>query len=67
MAKLAHVWRITADCHRAGGNLPVSDRAGDGRRYVRPHPGYPDKANLEVLRQRGVSVIGPAEGHLASG
>ncbi len=37
--------------------------AMDGGMFAHPAT----QANLEILRQRGVSVIGPAEGHLASG
>jgi len=37
--------------------------AMDGGMYAHPAT----QANLEVLRQRGVIVVGPAEGHLASG
>jgi len=37
--------------------------AMDGRMYSHPAT----QVNLETLRQRGVKVVGPAEGHLASG
>jgi phosphopantothenoylcysteine decarboxylase/phosphopantothenate--cysteine ligase len=37
--------------------------AMDGGMYAHPAT----QANLEVLRQRGAVIIGPAEGHLASG
>jgi phosphopantothenoylcysteine decarboxylase/phosphopantothenate--cysteine ligase len=37
--------------------------AMDGGMFLHPAT----QANLEILRQRGVIVIGPAEGHLASG
>jgi phosphopantothenoylcysteine decarboxylase/phosphopantothenate--cysteine ligase len=37
--------------------------AMDGGMYAHPAT----QANLETLRQRGVAIIGPAEGHLASG
>jgi phosphopantothenoylcysteine decarboxylase/phosphopantothenate--cysteine ligase len=37
--------------------------AMDGGMFAHPAT----QANLEILRQRGVSIIGPAEGHLASG
>jgi phosphopantothenoylcysteine decarboxylase/phosphopantothenate--cysteine ligase len=37
--------------------------AMDGGMYTNPAT----KANLETLRGRGVTIIGPAEGHLASG
>lgn len=37
--------------------------AMDGGMYIHPST----QANLAVLRQRGVIVVGPAEGHLASG
>lgn len=37
--------------------------AMDGGMYAHPAT----QANLEILRQRGAMVVGPAEGHLASG
>jgi phosphopantothenoylcysteine decarboxylase/phosphopantothenate--cysteine ligase len=37
--------------------------AMDGGMYAHPAT----QANLEILRQRGVTIVGPAEGHLASG
>ncbi len=37
--------------------------AMDGGMYSHPAT----QANLEILRQRGVIIVGPAEGHLASG
>ncbi len=37
--------------------------AMDGGMFAHPAT----QANLEILRQRGVRVVGPAEGHLASG
>ncbi|MBN2547691.1 MAG: bifunctional phosphopantothenoylcysteine decarboxylase/phosphopantothenate--cysteine ligase CoaBC [Anaerolineales bacterium] len=37
--------------------------AMDGGMYLHPAT----QANLEILRQRNVTIIGPAEGHLASG
>ncbi len=37
--------------------------AMDGGMYTHPAT----QANLELLRQRGVTIVGPAEGHLASG
>jgi phosphopantothenoylcysteine decarboxylase/phosphopantothenate--cysteine ligase len=65
MAKLAHgladnlltVTALAATCPL------VIAPAMDGGMFAHPAT----QANLEVLRQRGVSVIGPAEGHLASG
>ena len=65
IAKLAHgladnlltVTALAATCRL------VIAPAMDGGMFVHPAT----QANLEVLRQRGVSVIGPAEGHLASG
>jgi phosphopantothenoylcysteine decarboxylase / phosphopantothenate---cysteine ligase len=65
MAKLAHgladnlltVTALAATCPL------VIAPAMDGGMFAHPAT----QANLEVLRQRGVSVVGPAEGHLASG
>lgn len=65
MAKLAHgladnlltVTALAATCPL------VIAPAMDGGMFAHPAT----QANLEILRQRGVSVIGPAEGHLASG
>jgi phosphopantothenoylcysteine decarboxylase/phosphopantothenate--cysteine ligase len=65
MAKLAHgladnlltVTALAATCPL------VIAPAMDGGMFAHPAT----QANLEVLLQRGVSVIGPAEGHLASG
>lgn len=65
LAKLAHgladnllsVTALAASC-------PVLIApAMDGGMYTHPAT----QANLELLRQRGVAIIGPAEGHLASG
>jgi phosphopantothenoylcysteine decarboxylase/phosphopantothenate--cysteine ligase len=65
MAKLAHgladnlltVTALAADCP-----LVIAPAMEVG---MFAHPAT--QANLEILRQRGVSVIGPGEGHLASG
>ena len=46
----------------AGGRLLVAP-AMDGGMFSHPAT----QANLEVLKQRGAQVVGPAEGHLASG
>jgi phosphopantothenoylcysteine decarboxylase/phosphopantothenate--cysteine ligase len=65
MAKLAHgladnLLTVTA----LAANCPlVIAPAMDGGMFAHPAT----QANLELLRQRGVGVIGPAEGHLASG
>jgi phosphopantothenoylcysteine decarboxylase/phosphopantothenate--cysteine ligase len=65
LAKLAHgladnllsVTALAASC-------PVLVApAMDGGMFTHPAT----QANLELLRQRGVTIIGPAEGHLASG
>jgi phosphopantothenoylcysteine decarboxylase/phosphopantothenate--cysteine ligase len=65
LAKLAHgvadnLLSITALAARCP--LMVAP-AMDGGMYAHPAT----QANLEILRQRGVVIIGPAEGHLASG
>jgi len=65
MAKLAHgladnlltITALAATCP-----LLIAP-AMDGGMFSHPAT----QANLELLRQRGASVIGPAEGHLASG
>ena len=65
MAKLAHgladnlltVTALAATCPL------VIAPAMDGGMFAHPAT----QANLELLRQRGVGIIGPAEGHLASG
>ena len=65
MAKLAHgladnlltVTALAATCP-----LLIAP-AMDGGMFAHPAT----QANLELLRQRGVGIIGPAEGHLASG
>lgn len=65
IAKLAHgmadnllsVTALAAECP-----LLIAP-AMDGGMYAHPAT----QENLQVLRQRGVAIIGPAEGHLASG
>jgi len=53
---------LTVAALAAGCPLMVAP-AMDGGMYAHPAT----QANLEVLRQRGALIIGPAEGHLASG
>ena len=65
LAKLAHgladnllsVTALAATC------LLLVAPAMDGGMFMHPAT----QANLEILRQRGAIVVGPAEGHLASG
>jgi phosphopantothenoylcysteine decarboxylase/phosphopantothenate--cysteine ligase len=65
IAKLAHgladnLLTVTA----LAANCPLLlAPAMDGDMYAHPAT----QANLEILRQRGAVVVGPAEGHLASG
>jgi phosphopantothenoylcysteine decarboxylase/phosphopantothenate--cysteine ligase len=65
LAKLAHGIAdnlLTVTALAAGCPLLLAP-AMDGGMYTHPAT----QANLELLRQRGAVVIGPAEGHLASG
>lgn len=65
IAKLAHgiadnlltVTALAANCSM------VIAPAMDAGMYSHPAT----RSNVEILRQRGISIIGPAEGHLASG
>lgn len=65
LAKLAHgladnllsLAALAARCH------VLVAPAMDGGMFVHPAT----QANLDILRQRGVTIVGPAEGHLASG
>lgn len=65
MAKLAHgiadnlltVTALAANC-----SMVIAPAMDAG---MHSHPAT--QANVEILRQRGISIIGPAEGHLASG
>ena len=65
LAKLAHgladnLLSVTA----LAANCPVLlAPAMDGGMYTHPAT----QANLEILRARGITLVGPAEGHLASG
>jgi phosphopantothenoylcysteine decarboxylase/phosphopantothenate--cysteine ligase len=65
IAKLAHGFAdnlLTITALAATCPLVIAP-AMDGGMFAHPAT----QANLEILRERGVSVIGPAEGHLASG
>jgi len=65
LAKLAHGLAdnlLTVTALAAVCPLAIAP-AMDGGMYAHPAT----QANLEILRQRGANVIGPAEGHLASG
>ena len=65
LAKLAHGLAdnlLTVTALAARGALLVAP-AMDGGMYEHPAT----QANLEILRQRGVHILGPASGHLASG
>ena len=65
LAKLAHGLAdslLTVTALAAHGTLLVAP-AMDGGMFSHPAT----QANLEILRQRGVRILGPAEGHLASG
>jgi phosphopantothenoylcysteine decarboxylase/phosphopantothenate--cysteine ligase len=65
LAKLAHGLAdnlLTVTALAARGALLVAP-AMDGGMFSHPAT----QANLEILRQRGVTILGPAEGHLASG
>jgi phosphopantothenoylcysteine decarboxylase/phosphopantothenate--cysteine ligase len=65
LAKLAHGLAdnlLTVTALAARGALLVAP-AMDGGMYENPAT----QANLEILRQRGVRILGPAAGHLASG
>ncbi len=65
LAKLAHGLAdnlLTVTALAAVCPLAIAP-AMDGGMFAHPAT----QANLEILRRRGVSVIGPAEGHLASG
>jgi phosphopantothenoylcysteine decarboxylase/phosphopantothenate--cysteine ligase len=65
LARLAHGLAdnlLTVTALAARGALLVAP-AMDGGMYEHPAT----QANLEILRQRGVRILGPAAGHLASG
>jgi phosphopantothenoylcysteine decarboxylase / phosphopantothenate---cysteine ligase len=65
LAKLAHGLAdnlLTVTALAARGALLVAP-AMDGGMFEHPAT----QANLEILRQRGVRILGPAAGHLASG
>jgi phosphopantothenoylcysteine decarboxylase/phosphopantothenate--cysteine ligase len=65
IAKLAHGLAdnlLTVTALAAACPLVIAP-AMDGGMFAHPAT----QANLELLRQRGVSIVGPAEGHLASG
>jgi phosphopantothenoylcysteine decarboxylase/phosphopantothenate--cysteine ligase len=65
LAKLAHGLAdnlLTVTALAARGALLVAP-AMDGGMYEHPAT----QANLEILRQRGAHILGPASGHLASG
>lgn len=65
LAKLAHGLAdnlLTVTALAAACPLAVAP-AMDGGMFTHPAT----QANLEILRQRGALIIGPAEGHLASG
>lgn len=65
LAKLAHGLAdnlLTVTALAAACPLVIAP-AMDGGMYHHPAT----QANLDILRQRGATVVGPAEGHLASG